>query len=153
MNLKRQNILTVIIIFICLYHTFVQNKLEKTLFKTYLGYNNIVKRPLTRCKKYLDDDSIKCAGMPSGHAEVITIFSTLLYLYGIISLQFCIFLIFIVSLQRYLTNKHTIFQLIVGILFGYTYAIFYKFYDLSVYSFFIIFVTSCVMIYFISRSV
>jgi len=146
MNLQVKLGLIAIIIFICLYHFFIQNKLEKLFFKTYFGNNNIIRRPLIRCNEYYTDTFISCFGMPSGHAETITVISLLLYSYKLISLQICILLIVIISLQRILTGVHTIFQVIVGIFFGYIYFNIYKYYDLSVYSFLVIFFITVIMV-------
>ena len=77
--------------------------------------------------------------MPSGHAETITIFSLLLYLYKFIPLWLCILLIFCISIQRVIFNYHTPFQVIVGIFMGILYTILYKYFNLSFISFFIVF--------------
>jgi membrane-associated phospholipid phosphatase len=145
MNFKIKLGLIAIIIVISLYHYFFQTRLEKIFFKTYFGYDN-VKRPMIQCKDYPIDNSILCLGMPSGHAETITIISLLLYSYKIISLQICILLIVLISLQRIYTGVHTIFQVIIGIFFGYIYFTIYKFYDLSVYSFLVTFFVTFIII-------
>jgi membrane-associated phospholipid phosphatase len=77
-------------------------------------------------------------GMPSGHAEASTIMFLLLYYYGYISLPVSIILIFIVSLQRVLKQRHTIAQVIVGTILGIIYSYIYKSYNLSIFSFLIV---------------
>jgi hypothetical protein len=64
-------------------------------------------------------------GMPSGHAEIATIISCILYYYKFISLWLCILLIFIFSLQRVIANRHTVFQVIIGIMCGLIYSYIY----------------------------
>ena len=64
--------------------------------------------------------------MPSGYAETITIFASLLYLYEFIPLWVCLLLICIVSIQRLITHMHTIIQIIAGIMFGLFYVYIYK---------------------------
>jgi membrane-associated phospholipid phosphatase len=76
--------------------------------------------------------------MPSGHAETITIFSLLLYLYNIIPLWLCILLIFVISSQRVIYKYHTIIQVLIGIFIGIIYTMIYKYFNLSYISFLIV---------------
>jgi hypoxanthine phosphoribosyltransferase len=97
------------------------------------NYNNI-KRPLEKCdKSFLEP--LNCYGMPSGHAEIITIVALLLYKNKIISFEIAILLIIIFSLQRIITKKHTILQVIVGSFLGLIYG---QIYNSFRYSFIII---------------
>jgi hypoxanthine phosphoribosyltransferase/membrane-associated phospholipid phosphatase len=124
---------------ICLYHFTIQNGLEKIFFETYFDYHD-VKRPLLRCASRLNGQNTSCIGMPSGHAETITLLTSLLYLYKFIPFWACLLLIFCFSGQRIISNMHTLYQVIAGIFIGYRYALIYKYFDLSIYSFLIIFI-------------
>jgi membrane-associated phospholipid phosphatase len=110
------------------YHL-VQNNIEKQFSLTYFGFDN-VKRPLSDGNMYTFRD----LGMPSGHAEIATIISCILYYYKFISLWLCILLIFIFSLQRVIANRHTVFQVIVGIMCGLIYSYIYISNNLSLLS-------------------
>ena len=134
MKLNKDFNIAVLIILISLYHGTLQNDLEKKFSETYFNYEE-VKRPLPRCSIENPDG---CIGMPSGHAETITILSSLLYLYDFIPLWLCIILIIGVSGQRIMSNMHTIPQVLAGISFGYMYALLYYHFNFSVYSFFIV---------------
>ena len=134
MKLNKDFIIVVLIIFVCLYDYFIQNDLEKKFSETYFNYEE-VKRPLPRCS---NDEQFGCIGMPSGHAETITILSSLLYLYDFIPLWVCLVLIIGVSGQRIISNIHTIPQVLAGIYFGYLYALLYHHFNFSVYSFLIV---------------
>ena len=116
------------------YHFLLQNGLEKIFCETYFKYDN-VKRPLEKCKNGV---STKCIGMPSGHAETITIIASLLYLHKFISLPLCILLIFIFSAQRIISNMHTVLQVIVGIIIAFIYVQIYYAIHLSFLLVFII---------------
>jgi hypothetical protein len=134
MKLNKDFNIVVLIIFVCLYHYSIQNDLEKNFSEIYFNYDEI-KRPLIRCSNENPDG---CIGMPSGHAEVITILSSLLYLYDFIPLWLCLTLILIFSGQRITSNMHTIPQVLVGIFLGYMYALLYHYFNFSVYSFLIV---------------
>jgi hypothetical protein len=137
MKLNKGLNIIILIILISLYHYFIQNSLEKFFSKTYFNYEK-VKRPLIRCSNFLDTQSLGCIGMPSGHAETSTLFSSLLYLYDFIPLWLCLILIIGVSGQRIISNIHTMSQVLAGISFGYMYALLYRHFNLSVYSFLIV---------------
>ena len=115
------------------YHRYIQDDVEKLFFLEYFGYDN-VKRPLTGNTMI----STKDLGMPSGHAESATIMFLLLYFYGYISLPVSIILIFLVSLQRVLAQRHSIAQVTVGTILGLIYSYIYKSYNLSIFSFLIV---------------
>jgi membrane-associated phospholipid phosphatase len=128
----------VIIVVITSYHYLIQNYLEKYFFKRHFDYNSI-KRPLKICSKEQEREKpTMCIGMPSGHVETITIFTSLLYLYKFIPLWISILLIFIISIQRYISNMHSIIQIMTGILLGLSYVFIYKYFNLSIISFLII---------------
>jgi len=124
----------IIIILICVYHSVIQNRIEKKFFKTYFD-SNLIKRPTKKC---FIDNSDNCIGMPSGHSEVVTIFAALLYFYNIVPLWGALFIIFVFSLQRIFTMKHSMLQVVIGSLIGYLYAILYKLFNLSLFSFSIV---------------
>jgi hypothetical protein len=130
----------VIIVVITSYHYLIQNYLEKYFIECRFDYNSI-KRPLKICSKEQDHERKKptmCIGMPSGHVETITIFAILLYLYKFIPLWVSILLICIISIQRYISNMHSIIQIVVGIIVGLSYVFIYKHFNLSILSFLII---------------
>ena len=127
MNLPTYYIIFFLII-VFTYHL-VQNNIEKQFSLTYFGFDNI-KRPLSDDNMYTFRD----LGMPSGHAEIATIISCILYYYKFISLWLCILLIFIFSMQRVIANRHTVFQVIVGIICGLIYSYIYISNNLSLLS-------------------
>jgi hypoxanthine-guanine phosphoribosyltransferase len=110
------------IIFIYFYHYYIQTNLEKIFFKMYFGFET-VKRP------YFDYEhkiySLKDYGMPSGHAEIGTIISCILYNYKYIPLWMCILVIIIISLQRIISIMHSTAQVTVGIICGLIYSYIY----------------------------
>jgi membrane-associated phospholipid phosphatase len=116
------------------YHYLIHNDLEKTISKTYFEYNDI-RRPLNKCNTEINSSRLSCTGMPSGHAETISIICILLYLYNFIPLWLSIIIIMIVSFQRIISNKHTLIQVLIGSLLGLIYATIYKFSNLSIYGF------------------
>jgi membrane-associated phospholipid phosphatase len=48
-------------------------------------------------------------------------------------------LIFLISIQRYTSNMHSMYQIVAGIIFGFCYVSIYKYFNLSIPSFLIIF--------------
>jgi hypothetical protein len=89
---------------------------------------------LIRCSSFPNDEQHGCIGMPSGHAETVTILSSLLYLYDFIPLWLCLILIIGVSGERVISNIHTLPQVLVGIFLGYMYALLYYSFNFSIYS-------------------
>ena len=83
-------------------------------------------RPLEKCQTQNISIPLSCIGMPSGHAETITILSSLLYFNNIISLCVCITIIVVTCIQRVATNMHTIKQVVAGVILGFGYAIIYN---------------------------
>ena len=139
MKLNDSTKIFIYIILIAIYHYFIQNDLEKLFFKCHFYYDSI-KRPLKNCiNNYKRANPIMCAGMPSGRAETITIFASLLYLYKFIPLWLSLLLIFLISIQRYTSNMHSMYQIVAGIIFGFCYVSIYKYFNLSIPSFLIIF--------------
>jgi len=137
LNTKLTNSQIIILITIFLlasYHYLIHNDLEKTFSKTYFEYNDI-RRPFNKCNTEINSSRLSCTGMPSGHAETISIICILLYLYNFIPLWLSIIIIMIVSFQRIISNKHTLIQVLIGSLLGLIYASIYKFFNLSVYGF------------------
>jgi len=132
------------LIFIFLYHYYIQNEIEKRFSLTYLPYNK-VKRPLQKC----DNDfykSIHCIGMPSGHAEAATIILCLLYYYKYISIWLAILFIFIFSIQRIIIGVHTLLQVLMGILVGLIYYMIYISFNLTLISFLIVFAIGVILL-------
>jgi hypoxanthine phosphoribosyltransferase len=127
------------LIFIFIVHFGILNRLEKCFTKITFEDNPIINRPLEQCKNS-NDKYIYCIGMPSGHTEVTTIISLILYYYNIIPLQIALGIIILMGLQRLLTKKHTILQVLVGFLLGLVYTYFYIATDVSLNSMLIMFV-------------
>lgn len=113
------------IILLSMYHFYIHNSLEKIFSQSYFEYD-AVKRPLLKCQSSEKSSLLGCIGMPSGHAETSSVFSFLLYFYKIIPLWVCLLIIFIISLQRVVTHRHTVDQIVIGALLGYIYALLYK---------------------------
>lgn len=118
----------IILLIIISYHYYIQNRLEKMLSKTYFDIE-MVKRPLAN-NNY--NNTLNNIGMPSGHAELVTIISCILYFYDFIPLWICILMICIISYQRVITKRHTINQVIAGIICGLIYSYIYISNNLSV---------------------
>jgi len=134
MKLNKDFKIIMLIILICLYHYFIQNGLEKIFSETYFNYE-AVKRPLIKCSNCVDSQPLSCIGMPSGHAETVTILSSLLYLYNFIPFWLALILILGFSGERVTSTMHTLRQVITGIFLGYRYASLYHYFNFSVYSF------------------
>jgi membrane-associated phospholipid phosphatase len=103
------------ILFISIAHASIVNKSEKVIMNILFGSNNIINRPLKKCKDS-DDFTISCIGMPSGHTEVATIVSLLLSFYDLLPLPIAILTIITVGLQRIVTDMHSIEQVFIGLL-------------------------------------
>ena len=118
-----KNYIIAMIFVIAIYDHFTLNGLEKMCVGACFDYN-VVKRPLPLCLKK-ENITVKCLGMPSGHAQTITVVALLLYTYKLISFATCAFLITIVSLQRVIMEKHTCGQVLAGIIIGLFYSYIY----------------------------
>jgi len=114
-----------VIILLGMYHFYIHSRLEKSFSQRYFDYD-LVKRPLLKCKGPENSSNFKCVGMPSGHAESASVVSCLLYFNKIIPLWLCLLIISIVSIQRVITDMHSLSQVIVGATLGYIYAFIYK---------------------------
>jgi membrane-associated phospholipid phosphatase len=132
-NQSQYEYISFTILFIFLYHAMIQNRMEKQWFKTFFGETDIIMRP---DKERRVNDGI---GMPSGHCEIMTILCFILCYYNYIPLYLMIIVIVVVALQRILTNMHTVIQTIVGILIGLLYGIVYTRFELSPFSFLVVF--------------
>lgn len=137
LNSKSLQIITIIVLLFG-YHFFIHNALTKTFSQTYFNYSD-VRRPLNMCDKEINCTRLYCTGMPSGHAEGSSVLSFLLYFYKFIPLWLCLTILVITCLQRIIANKHTLNQVIVGSLLGFIYASIYKYFNLSIYVFLLIF--------------
>ena len=120
------------IVIICLYHYYIQSRLEKIFSQTYFTYDDI-KRPSKKCNAN-GSQNLSCIGVPSSHVESITILAFLLYKYNFIPLWVSIVSIVGVSLQKIINNKHTVFQVCIGSIIGFIYAHIYLFCNLSIYA-------------------
>jgi len=108
------------IIIISIAHYGIVNKIEKIFSKLMFPNNKIINRPLNECKDS-NDFNFSCIGMPSGHTEGTTILCLLLNHYDLLPLPMAIVTIFVVGLQRIVTDMHNIQQVLVGLLFGLLY--------------------------------
>ena len=108
------------IIIISISHYGIVNKIEKIFSKLLFPDNKIINRPLDKCKDS-QDFNFSCIGMPSGHTEGTTILCLLLNHYDLLPLPMAILTIFVVGLQRIVTDMHNIQQVLVGLLFGLLY--------------------------------
>jgi hypoxanthine phosphoribosyltransferase len=131
-----KNYILLIILVIFVYHYYIQNGLEKIFCETFFKYKD-VKRPRDKCNSQFSS-GLNCIGMPSGHAECSTILFGLLYFNKFISLYIFAFLVFIFSIQRVISNMHTVSQVITGIILGLFYLQIYFYFNLSLSSFAII---------------
>lgn len=116
-NLKKNREPFIYLFFILLLHAFFLNRLEKLSFGKLLS-QNIKYRPSNLCKGSKKLKNFYCLGMPSGHAELITILSVFLVIKKIIPIEIAIILIIIVCLQRIIFKMHTPLQILIGIIFG-----------------------------------
>ena len=120
-------------------HYTILNGLEKMLFSQSPIPKEYILRPSEHCANITNEykNKIGCLGMPSGHAEIITIISYILYKYKYVSLIFLIVSILVICIQRIVTKRHTIIQVIIGSIIGVLYGELYFETKLSVYSIFI----------------
>ena len=137
MKLNKDFNVVILIFLVSLYHGILQNGLEKIFSETHFNYED-VNRPLIKCSSCSDGQPLGCIGMPSGHAETITILSSLLYLYNFIPFWLCLILILGFSGQRITSQMHTLPQVLVGIFLGYIYTLLYYNFNLSIFSFLIV---------------
>lgn len=112
-----------IIAIIIIYDHIILNGIEKMCFNAFFDYK-LIKRPSLRCET-IENVTLKCVGMPSGHAQSITIFALLLFYYRYISFNTSILLIILISLQRVFSKAHTILQVLTGIIVGSMYSYIY----------------------------
>ena len=117
----------ILIIIVTIYHYYIHNGLEKIFSQTFFNYNS-VKRPLATCNNKYNQLRLGCIGMPSGHAETTSVLCFLLFYYKMIPLWLCTFIIILISVQRIITQMHTLIQVIIGSILGLLYAsIYYKY--------------------------
>jgi len=130
---------TSIIIFILI--IFIQiifiNGLEKQLFY-FLLKNKELERPDDNCKF---DSTNDCYGMPSGHMEI----TTLIVLFCIYKFKLPVYIgcliILIMGLQRYISKRHNLLQIISGILIA---SIYYYIYNYTNFSW----ISLCICLFF-----
>jgi hypoxanthine phosphoribosyltransferase len=113
------------IILIIIIHIIFINKLEKTLF--YEKEHGINDRP--DCD-YSDYNKVECMGTPSGHVEILIIMSYFVCIcfpeYLRVIIPVAIILIILMCIQRIITKRHNLYQVIYGIFFGIMYSFMYK---------------------------
>lgn len=109
------------IIFILLLHVFLLNPLEKSFFHNYKYFKNISWRPTC-------NNGSRCYGMPSGSTELIVIFCSYFLQSKIILASI---LIFIVCFMRIYLKRHSLLQVIIGLLFGVFYSLLYVHFNFS----------------------
>ena len=114
----------IFLIIIVLLHLSIINGLEKILFNLYFSDKSKILRPLEKCNK-LRNPPVKCLGMPSGHTELTTLVTYILYKYNYLSLPLVFILIIAMCIQRVVFKRHTILQTIVGVIFGFIYSLIY----------------------------
>jgi hypoxanthine phosphoribosyltransferase len=131
------------ILIISIYIYFIQNLLEKTLSNLYLNYN-IVKKHCEFCENSSEFNI--CLGFPSEYSETSTVFFSLLYLYKFINFNYCIFFILVFSIFSIILYKGTLFQVIVGIIFGLFYTQIFYLNKLSYKSFVIVFLIGLIFV-------
>jgi len=134
----------IVICFIFLYHYYIQNGLEKLFNRLFFTSPDIL-RPLENCRNNIYT-STSCVGMPSGHAETSTIFFYLLYIYKFIPLTICILCILLISIQRVVSNMHTVLQVMLGIIVGFIYAQIYIMLNISSFSFLFVFIIGFILV-------
>jgi membrane-associated phospholipid phosphatase len=122
-NFKNMQLFAVIIL-LGMYHFYIHSRLEKSFSQTYFDYD-AVKRPRLKCQGPENSSNLKCIGMPSSHMETASVVSFLLYFNKIIPLWVCLLIIYTVSMQRLITDMHSLSQVMVGAILGYIYAFLY----------------------------
>ena len=127
-KLKKHSI--IIFIIIISIHLLVINGLEKQSIGLIWKKDKNIYRP-NRNKCLFDSND--CLGMPSGHTEIATFIG--LYLvnkYKNLLMYYVAFMfILIISIQRIISKRHSILQIIVGILLACLYYTFYSFTNFS----------------------
>ena len=127
-NLKKNSI--IIFIIIISIHLLVINGLEKQSIGFIWKNNKNIYRP-NRNKCLFDSND--CLGMPSGHTEIATFIG--LYLVNkykkLTSYYAAFMIILLISIQRIISKRHSILQIIVGILLVCLYFTFYSFTNFS----------------------
>ena len=126
MNIKI-NLKKYLIVFIIVFtHLLIVNGLEKQTIGLIWKDNNNIYRP-NRNECLLDSND--CLGMPSGHTELAT-FAALyvMYKYKNLFVYFAgVLFVLLIGIQRIISKRHSILQIIVGILFACLYFTFYSF--------------------------
>lgn len=123
MNLNGSKIANILIILSILIIQANINGNEKLLMQKYMqnkyGNSNNIRRP---CEECANSDELKCLGMPSGHTECATIFASLLLFAQYINIPVYAIIIIVIALQRVLSKRHTVYQVIAGFATGTIYS-------------------------------
>jgi hypoxanthine phosphoribosyltransferase len=116
-----------ILIVLILLHYCILNGLEKIFFQIVLNHI-IILRPFKKTDPLIDilNVNVEYLGLPSGHAEIIVFLSLFLVKFKYISIPISIILIILVCLQRIITYRHALLQVIIGVLFGLVYSYLYN---------------------------
>lgn len=117
-------IIILLVFFISMIHICLYNKIEKEFVQLIFGNQLWTRRPTKICNNDINI-LLECEGMPSGHAETVTLICILLTLFKISPIYLSISIIIIIGLQRILWRRHTIYQVLVGILLGCLYSLLY----------------------------
>ena len=124
-------------LWICLFHAFLINPLEKLL--CYFYFKNPMYRP------HRNTPQLSNLGMPSGHVETVSLLACMLYYESIIKYERAILMTWLMMYQRCLFDHHTVSQVIVGLGLGYIYSLMYYYTQYSIgmtYSLIIIYTTA-----------
>jgi len=111
-----------LIVAIVIIHYAFTNGYEKAIIQQLSTNQTIIKRPNEACKT---SSALQCQGMPSGHVECAVIGMVLLWSLFSFDMYLVALVVAIVALQRVIFKRHTVFQTIVGGIFGSLYAFVY----------------------------
>ena len=148
---KKNIYLIFLIIIMFLYHFYIQSGIEKIFFQTYFPYKYI-KKPLEICNNNIIKE-IDCINTPPEYLEILTILLCLLYYYNFIPLWLTITLIFIFSIQLFISNSNTVSQVMIGIILGFLYSLIYYSDNLSIVSFLIVFFIGFILCIFVIHKI
>ena len=128
----------VVIVILLVFHYFITNVLEKIFVDQYITTS---KRPDS-----INENHTCSLGMPSGHVETTTILCAFLVHNNIISIKTSLVIIFIMTLQRIMSKRHTVSQTIFGFLTGLIYSYIYTQTDFSWISLLILLIVNLILL-------
>lgn len=100
---------------IALYHSYVQNPLEKRALAAWFPDASWLPRP----------ECPSCLGMPSGHAEVAALLAVLLVVWARVPAWVAVAAVATVAWERVAVQEHTWLQVGIGALLGTAYGVWY----------------------------